>query len=55
VVETAGGAAVCWPGGAGWTLVAIGRPEERRLAVIGARPREDLLRVAVSLPGSRPA
>ena len=51
VVEVAGRAAVCWPGAAGWTLVAISRPDGQRWMVFGTRPREELLRVAESLPG----
>ena len=51
VVEAAGCTAVCWPGAAGWTLVAISRPDGQRWMVFGTRPREDLLRVAESLLG----
>ena len=51
LIETAGGTAVLWPGHAGWALVAICRPDGTRWTLIGARPREDLLRIAESLPG----
>lgn len=51
VLATAGGSAISWQGAAGWTLVAISRPHGRRSTVLGNRPREELLRVAESLPG----
>ena len=51
LLATPEGSAVSWQGAADWTLVAISRPDGRRWTVLGNRPREELLRVAESLPG----
>lgn len=51
VLATPEGSALSWQGAADWTLVAISRPDGRQWKVLGNRPREELLRVAESLPG----
>lgn len=45
------GCAISWQGAAGWTVVAMSRPNGQRWMVIGNHPRDELLRVAESLPG----